>query len=1095
MDCLNLPLASAAFSLLAQIREAATPPQGDGISTSQYTALLIFAAVMIVPFLLAGPIARRLRMPDYSTRIGLILLALFASVTVLSFGEIGWGVDLKGGTILVYEIDPNVGLDADDQERVGGRVASSDLIPSLIRRINPAGTQEIAIRPYGENQIEIIIPEKDQREVDRIKEVISRAGILRFAIVANRRDHQRLIEIARAQANETAQRLRLGRTIYDIDGSSPIGFWALVDREVHPDPSGIRPLRVDVSQSIVRNPADGRILDVPPTVAGTDGVARWMQSIGLENIQVLMSVDPDLDITGEDLAFASSGFDSTGGPAVRFKLTDGGSGRFLALTTNNAPDGQHRRQLGIVLDDALLSAPAIQSPISGDGQITGNFTSEEVNELVRILEAGRLPAALTKVPIAENQIDATLGADTIRKGFIAIGTSLVLVLVFILFYYRFIGIIACIALILNLMMILAVMILINQPLTLPGLAGLVLTVGMSVDANVLIFERIREEINKGSAPRMAIRNGFGRATTTIIDANLTTLITAIVLYAIGTDQIRGFAVTLILGILFSMFTAIYMSRTFFDIAERRGLLSLSMSDSVNSMRTALIGSSGFDFMRRGPLAMSLSALLLLGGIAAIFARGANIFDIDFAGGSSVTFRVQEPTTTDTVRTVVAKSLPAQVGFTVNNVSMGDAPTGTIFKVDSSIENVDELKSFIGEGFAADGTLRLVTYEIDISPAGAAETSQRSRSFPATTLVAMRAQDQDDFPQDGDAPPAADGPAADGPAADAPAAAPAAAATSGADAATATGDPAARDAQAGSRPAGPEVMSRSWLRLGIEGSTQDAAGINSRTLLAGIERAAQRADVPLDMLSVELSPRGEDAEQWSPDSDLRFSEWEVGLPIEFGPADEVMANLKQTLGNDPIWISSSSVGSRVAGDMINRAMAALFASLLCIIGYIWFRFQRVIYGLAAVAALVHDVLITLGAIAVSYWLAGFLGFLLIDQFKISLTVVAALLTVVGYSLNDTIVVFDRIRETKGKSPRLTSEMVNTSINSTLSRTLLTSLTTLIVVGLLYFFGGEGIHAFAFSLVIGVLVGTYSSIFIASPILLWLVNRYQPVARSA
>ena len=147
----------------------------------------------------------------------------------------------------------------------------------------------------------------------------------------------------------------------------------------------------------------------------------------------------------------------------------------------------------------------------------------------------------------------------------------------------------------------------------------------------------------------------------------------------------------------------------------------------------------------------------------------------------------------------------------------------------------------------------------------------------------------------------------------------------------------------------------------------------------------------------------------------------------------------------------------------------------------------IYGLAAVAALLHDILITLGAIAVSYWLAEVFGFLLIDQFKISLTVVAALLTIIGYSLNDTIVVFDRIRETKGKAPRLTSEMINVSINQTLSRTLLTSVTTLIVVVLLYAFGGEGIHAFAFALVIGVLVGTYSSIFVASPILLWLIER--------
>lgn len=1124
MDCLNL-FFPAVISLLAQAAPDAAAAS-DGISAGQYLAVAIFAAVLIVPFLLAGPIARLLKMPDYATRIGLILLALLASLTVLWFGKIGLGVDLRGGTILVYEIDPSKGIGSDetseDGQFSGNRIASSELIPSLIKRINPSGTQEIAIRPYGENQIEIIIPEVDQREVDRIKEVISTAGILRFAIVANSRDHQRLIELARAQANESSQRQRLSRTILDSDGKTPIGFWALVDREKTPDKNNNRPLRVDVSQSILRNPADGRFVEVPAGIGGVDGLAQWMQSTGMENIQVLMVVDQQLDVTGEDLAFASSGFDTDGSPAVRFKLNDSGSGRFLALTTNNAPDGQHRRQLGIVLDEILLSAPAIQSPISGDGQITGNFTSDEVSQLVQILEAGQLPAALTKAPIAENQIDATLGADTIRKGVFAIGLSLVMVLVFMLFYYRFSGVNACIALVMNLLMTVAVMILINQPMTLPGLAGLVLTVGMSVDANILIFERIREELKKGAAARMAIRNGFARATTTIVDSNLTTLITAIVLYAIGTDQIRGFAVTLILGILFSMFTAIYVSRTLFDIAERKGFLSLSMSDTVNSIRYRLANGGLIDFMSRGALAMGLSGLLMLGGIAALIARGSSIFDIDFAGGSSVTFRLEQPATTDAVRAVVAKSLPEMDGqkidFTVNNVSMQTAPGGTVFKVDSSIEDVDKLKELIGQGFAADGSLNLVTYELDITPA---EPPKQSRTWSnnGTMLVAARAQEET---QPETASPVATEPVAAEPVADTPPATtettpgtppatvevpaatsdaapattdPAAPATSdAAPAATDAAAPAATGATPAAAPAkGPEVISRAKVTLGIAGSEADTAKINSKTLLAGIARAAEATGVSLDLLGVELIPGGEGADQWSPDSDLRFAEWEVGLPVEFGPADEVMASLKQILGTDPIWISSSSVGGRVAGDMVSRALVALVASLLCIIGYIWFRFHRIFYGLAAVAALIHDVVVTLGAIAVSYWLTGALGFLQIEPFKISLTVLAALLTVVGYSLNDTIVVFDRIREVKGKSARLTGDMINNSISSTLSRTLLTSATTLLVVVLLYFFGGEGIHAFSFCLVVGVTVGTYSSIFVASPILLWLINRYQPEGR--
>ena len=287
-----------------------------------------------------------------------------------------------------------------------------------------------------------------------------------------------------------------------------------------------------------------------------------------------------------------------------------------------------------------------------------------------------------------------------------------------------------------------------------------------------------------------------------------------------------------------------------------------------------------------------------------------------------------------------------------------------------------------------------------------------------------------------------------------------------------------------------VKSVAGIELGIEGESETAKA-NRSTLEEKLIAAAEEVNVPLTPQIITLTPLGEGIEAWEAESQLPFSKWKVVLELPDSEAEKIIDQLETTMKSEPVWISSSSVGSRVAEDMIGRAFGALFASLLCIIGYIWFRFQRVIYGFAAVAALLHDVLITLGAIAVSYWLAGIFGFLLIDSFKISLTVVAAILTIIGYSLNDTIVVFDRIRETKGKARTLTGDMINTSINQTLSRTLLTSLTTLIVVMLLYWFGGEGIHAFAFALVVGVIAGTYSSIFIASPILLFMIERSDKV----
>jgi len=1151
----NIIHSDFSLELLAQAQTGAGTV-GRGISGGQYLAVLIAAIVLIAPFLAGNFFAKKFRMPTFGTRFGWVLLAITVSVVVLLNRLPGLGVDLLGGTILVYEIDSNKIGEAEAES--GTAITSEDLLEPLTRRINPSGTQEIQIRPYGLSQIEIIVPEVQQQEVDRIKSLIEEAGILRFAILANESDHVVQMGLARDQAESSNSGVRTSETVRGPEGEV-VAFWANVDREIVQQNDGTTlpgPLRVNIANALVRNPDTGTIINLPPTLRGGDSeaaIASWVDQQGLSGIETLMVLDPYTgDVTGEDLAFAASVFDQNGAPAVAFTLTDVGSGKFLTLTTNNAPVGERTRQLGIVLDDDLLSAPNIQSPIRKEGRITGRFTRAEVDRLVQILKAGQLPAALTKQPIAENQIDATLGKDTIRKGVVAIGSSLALVLVFILIYYRFSGFVACFALLLNLAMILATMVLINQPLTLPGLAGLVLTVGMSVDANVLIFERIREEIKKGAADRMAIRNGFSKATITIVDANLTTLITAIVLYAIGTDQIRGFAVTLILGIVFSMFTAIYVSRTIFDVAERFRCLSLGMTDGVNSIRKALTRDGNVDFMGLGKLTISASVILILIGIASLAARGRGILDIDFAGGSSVQFRLDRAMTTDEVRTIVksemvkpfgevlvdsgkvtedqlseamnaakseaapleavlvslglvgdqditeAKSVAEELPYTVNGVSMDGAPASTIYKVDSSFRRVDDLKAAVVRAFQGSESAKLVTYEISVGDASteSASTNSASAVEEQAAAPAIESQSSSDSVDNGvmlvsvvsqDEQETGGEDTAAGP--------------------TNTEDTVTTDAaeQAASIDEQLDIASTEGsvtqveIQVGIagqsagEGEQQQGAAISEGTLKDTLVLVAREAGVALTDRVIGTTPvpissdESTQFAEWSPGSQLRFMRWSIELPLDSDQSQAVLNALQQRMNQDPVWVGSSAVGSRVAGDMIGRAFGALFASILCIIGYIWFRFQRVIYGFAAVAALLHDVLITLGAIAVSYWLADALGFLLIDPFKISLTVVAAILTIIGYSLNDTIVVFDRIRETKGKATKLTGEMINSSINQTLSRTLLTSITTLIVVVLLYAFGGEGIHAFAFALVIGVVVGTYSSIFIASPILLWLIER--------
>jgi SecD/SecF fusion protein len=257
-------------------------------------------------------------------------------------------------------------------------------------------------------------------------------------------------------------------------------------------------------------------------------------------------------------------------------------------------------------------------------------------------------------------------------------------------------------------------------------------------------------------------------------------------------------------------------------------------------------------------------------------------------------------------------------------------------------------------------------------------------------------------------------------------------------------------------------------------------INAPTLQDRIIQSARALELPEPQVILS-SPN------WNGSSSMPYGKWSVQLSSTSDEAAKIFERLQQELQETPVFLSSSEIGGQVAGDTQQRAIIALLLSLLGIVAYIWFRFQKISWGVAAVVALVHDVLMMLGALALSRWLAPVFGFAQVDEFKINLTVVAAFLTLVGYSINDTIVTFDRLREVKGKSPHLTVEMINQSVNQTLGRTILTALTVFIVVLILYFAGGDSIHAFAFSLVIGTIVGVYSSVFIAAPVLLILAER--------
>ena len=1061
---------------------------------------LLLATVLIAPivaYLVGSYIGRALRMKDYSWRLGTMLgvTALGVAITSLFWQDIKLGIDLSGGAILIYEVDQEksalaaaTGKSADEAEE-SGSVDMRALVDALQRRVNPSGVKQVVIREYGANQVEIIIPDVSEAEIEQIKDVIVKSGYLKFRILANEQDHADIINLANLQNNSSDPNLRVSHVVRENNLLRaewiPLG---LQEGMTLDDPM---PYKVEVPQAVSRE-LNGRR-------------------------EALMIVDPDqrFRVDGSHLHSASAGFDDTANPSVNFRMNFQGARLFEHLTGQNLPDRQTGlfRRLGIVMDDELISAPQLRSMISDNGQITGQFTQAEVDSLVNVLNAGRLPAVLRPEPISENKISPLLGIDTIRKGSFAISISLAAVLVFMLVYYRFAGIVACLALMVNLVLIGALMILIQAAFTLPGLAGLVLTVGMSVDANVLIFERIREELSRGAALRMAIRNGFSRATTTIVDANITTLITALVLYVIGTDQIRGFAVTLILGILMSMFTAIFCSRAIFEIAERkRWIKRLSMMQ--------LVGKTSFDFIGQWKIYGAVSTIALLIGVGAVVARGKQIFDIDFLGGTSVQAVLNKPLPIEQVRTL-ASSLADDVSVT--QVSTENHPENTVYKIDTSLEKVEQLEAKIDEVFKDGGQSLLVKHSMTFTEpietpqdATSAITPPRVDGRPVAVMsartyadrresdsrllaLAQDVQDQveaaaestDDAQLDLGLPnpPETDPLNAAGtegtptePATDSIDASPIETPSnndSAAGASTSTGD----GSTPGSSPLGDGstvIDVSSGVTYRTKSTLTFREMISARALQEEIERAATQLgqDPPQTRVS---NPK------WEPGSTAAFSEWQVEFTSDASESNAILRSLQTDISTKPYLLSSSTIGGAVAGKTQNMAIAALVTSIIGIVAYIWIRFQRVVFGLAAVVALIHDITITLGAVAVSLWLSKALGFLLIDEFKISLDVVAALLTIIGYSLNDTIVVFDRIREVRGRSPNLTTEMVNTSVNQTLSRTLLTSGTTLIVVGILYAMGGQGIHGFAFSLLIGVLVGTYSSIFVASPVLVWMANR--------
>ena len=593
------------------------------------------------------------------------------------------------------------------------------------------------------------------------------------------------------------------------------------------------------------------------------------------------------DLSGSVIIDAQQSYDQMGRVAVTMQMDRKGSRAWEQMTTKAA---EQRSQIAIVLDDIVYSAPGVSNPIKGgNSEITGEFSILEAQDLANVLRAGKLPA---KANIVQSEtVGPSLGQEAIDAGINSFIIALLFVLIWMIFYYGKAGIYADIALAVNILFIFGVLAGLGAVLTLPGIAGIVLTIGMSVDANVLIFERIREELQKGKDQALAIKDGFSNALSSILDANITTGLTGIILFVFGTGPVKGFATTLLIGILTSLFSAIFITRLFIDGYAKNGkLLQFATAATKNFLANIQL-----NFLGKRKIAYVISGILVILSIVSLSTKGLNQ-GVDFVGGRTYIVRFDQAVNSVELQSQVQEDLGSAEVKTYG--ASNQVRVTTNYKVDNDDNSVDqEIQEFLFKGF------------------------------------------------------------------------------------------------------------QSYLPQGFAYDDFKVGGNNE----------------------------------------------------EFG----IMSSMK--------------VLPTIAEDIKRASYYAVFGSLIAVFLYVLLRFRRWQFSLGAVAAVSHDVIIVLGIFSATY---SFMPF----SMEIDQAFIAAILTVIGYSLNDTVVVFDRIREFFNEHPKWhLSKIVNYGVSGTLSRTLNTSLTTLIVLLAIFIFGGDSIRGFMFALIVGVVVGTYSSVFIATPVM--------------
>ncbi len=991
---------------------------------------------------------------------------------------------LLSGTRLVVHLKPALWVD-DVRNRVAEKVRlleSDERVPYAIvgrQREDQRWEQVaayVAVAPDDEAALErwrrlLTDALATQRDVTRVKRLVGQAGFLEFRIMVNRQEDR-----DKANFDRIVRRKQAGQPPGD-----PRFKWY--------------PLRQDKGWTWYKE----GLLDAWNWVYVVDEEARTVEG--------LVDVADRQDVSGQDLAQARPSTQN-GEPIVVFSLKAEAGARMARLTRPEMK-GRH---MAILLDGVIQSAPVLRATLSSGGIIEGYDTLRERDEVVTVLNSGQLAASLGD-PVTERTVGPELGADNIRRGFQASLIGFGLVVVFILIYYRFAGLVADFALLLNLVLIVCIMSLVRQAWTLPGIAGLILSLSMAIDANVLIFERLREEKGKEGSLPFALKRAYHSAFRTILDANITTLIPAFVLLypGLATEEVKGFAVVMIIGIMVSMFTAVVVTRMIFETGIRWGVVR-----DIAMFR--LFSHPTIDWMKFVRPAVVVSGAAAAIGAMLFFARGDEKYDIEFTGGTQVELAVKVPqgreeVPIDEVRGRVVEAL---------------GPTATVQELEYAYEPIGEKTDRFLISVPATGEIgadeakvkdALAVEFADMRPDLGTSKATVEASPITEDVIRRRMQTEGRLPAAGSPGEAADPGEAgtageteaeteaderETPAPPAEEAEPAVPTADEEPAAEAAGEASREEAEPAAEQAGEEAVDtpaatgagapavrhipRAYRRF--LGMTRIQAEVIPPLPVGEVQRCIDvflRDRYP-DMVGTLVEVRGTVPAERSGEFKA-FDLW-VEQPFDAKrgaqPTPAFWSEIvERALGTEQTFASTTSFEPTMASEAWDKAVMAILLSLALMIVYIWVRFAQFASGLAAVVALVHDVVITLGAVTVAALLADtFLGdALLLADFKINLPVVGAFLTLVGYSINDTIVVFDRIRENRGRHGEMSVSVVNSSINQVISRTVLTSTTTFLAVMALYVFAGQAstVHGLAFVMLFGTLVGTYSSIAIASPIL--------------